>query len=109
MEIVDRIERKIRKLWRWCVILCRETEQNHEQFVFTEAYSLIEDQMVFNLNDIEEMRVDYAHGVDITQAIRKLKWEFNFTTNLYRELCHDFEAPYRPLRIPRRRPLRPIQ
>ena len=109
METLDRIERKIRKLWHWCEILCRETEENHEQFVFTEAYSLIEDQMVFNLNDIEEMRVDYAHGVDISQGIRKLKWEFNFTTNLYRHLCHDFEAPYRPRRVRRRRPLRPLQ
>ena len=108
METLDRIERKLQKLWYWCEILCRETKENNEQHVFTEAYSLVEDQMVFNLNDIDEMRIDYAHGVDISQRIRKLKWEFNFTTNLYRDLCRVFEDPYRPRRV-RRRPLRPRQ
>jgi len=61
METLDRIERKLRKLWDWCEILCGETKENNEQHVFTEAYSLVEDQIVFNLNNIEEMRVDYAH------------------------------------------------
>ena len=109
METLDRIEKKLQKLWYWCEILCQETKENHEQHVFTEAYSLVEDQIVFNLKDIDEMRVDHAHGVNISQGIRKLKWEFNFTTNLYRDLCHVFEAPYRPLRVRRRRPLRPRQ
>ena len=108
METLDRIERKLRKLWDWCETICQATKENHEHHVFTEAYSLVEDQVVFNLNDIDEMRVDYAHGVNISQRIRKLKWEFNFTTNLYRDLWHLVEDPYRPRRV-RRRPLRPRQ
>jgi len=108
MEDLDRIERKLRKVWDWCETICQGTKENHEHHVFTEAYSLVEDQVVLNLNDIDEMCIDYAHGVNISQRIRKLKWEFNFTTNLYRDLWHLIEDPYRPRRV-RRRPLRPRQ
>ena len=57
METLDRIERKLRKLWDWCETICQGTKENHEQHVFTEVYSLVEDQIVFNLNDIDEMRL----------------------------------------------------
>jgi len=108
MEALDRIERKLRKVCDWCEMLCQETKVNHEHHLFQEAYDLVVSQVGFNLNDIDEMRIDHAHGVNISQGIRKLKWEFNFTTNIYRDLCYLHRDPYRPRRV-RRRPLRPRQ
>jgi len=108
METLDRIEWKLRKVWDWCKMLSQETKENHEHYLFQESYDLVIGQVGFNLNDIEELRIDYAHGVDISQGIRKLKWEFNFTTNFYRDLCRLFRDAYRPRRV-RRRPLRPLQ
>jgi len=108
METLDRIERKLGKVWDWCEMLCQETKENHEHYLFQESYDLVVAQVHFNLNDIEELRIDYAHGVNISQGIKKLKWEFNFTTRFYRDLCSLYRDAYRPRRV-RRRPLRPRQ
>jgi len=108
METLDRIERKLRKVWDWCEMFCQESKENHEHYLFQESYNLVVGQVHFNLNDIDELRIDYAHGVNISQGIKKLKWEFNFTTRFYRDLCSLYRDAYRPLRF-RRRPLRPQQ
>ena len=108
MEQLDRIERKLRKLRGWCEILVGESKENHQQYLFQEAYDLVINQIDFNLADIDEFRIDYAHGVDISPRLKKLKWEFNFVTRFYRDLCSLYRDPYRPRRV-RRRPLRPRQ
>ena len=105
MEVLDRIERKLRKLRDWCETLCQESKENHDQYLFQEAYDLVVSQIYFNLNDIDELRIDYAHGVDISKQLKKLKWEFNFAMRFYGDLCSLYRGPYRL----RRRPLRPRQ
>jgi len=108
MEALDRIERKLRKLREWCETLFGESIQNHEQYLFQEVYDIVVNQIVFNLADIDELRIDYAHGVDISPQLKKLKWEFNFVTRFYRDLCSLYRDPYRPRRA-ERRPQRPRQ
>jgi len=34
METLDRIERKLRKVWDWCEMLCQETKENHKNYLF---------------------------------------------------------------------------
>jgi len=58
METLDRIERKLRKVWDWCEMLCQESKENHEHYLFQEAYDLVVGQIHFNLNDIDELRID---------------------------------------------------
>ena len=106
MEVLDRIEGKLRKMRGGCEFLVSETKENHEHFLFREAYDLALNQIDFNLQDIDELRIDYAHGVNISQQIRKLKWEFNYTVRCYKEMCPLYMNPYRPRGV-RRRPLRP--
>jgi len=108
MRDLDRIERKLRKVWDWCETLCQETKENHEHYLFQESYDLVVGQIHFKLNDIDELRIGYAHGVNIFQGLKKLKWEFNFTTRCYRDLCSLYRDAYRPRRV-RRRLLRPRQ
>ena len=80
MEAINRIERKLRKLREWCEILFGESKENHEQYLFQEAYHIVVNQIDLNLEDIDELRVDYAHGVEISSRSKTLKWEFNFET-----------------------------
>ena len=88
METLDRIERKLRRMRGGCEFLVGETNENHEQYLFQEAYDLVINQIVFNLADIDEMRIDYAHGVNISPMMKKLKWEFNYAVRFYKDLCH---------------------
>ena len=108
MEALDRIERKLRRMRGGCEFLVGETNENHEQFLFQEAYDLVINQIDFNINDIDELRIDYAHGVNISQQMKKQKWEFNYVVRFYKDLCHLYQDPYRPRRV-RRRPLRSRQ
>ena len=61
-----------------CEFLVGESNENHEQYLFQEAYNLVVNQIYLNIQDIDEMRIDHAHGVDISQQMKTLKWEFNF-------------------------------
>ena len=105
MEDLDRIDRKLRKMRDGCEFLVGES---NEQYLFQEAYDVVINQIDLNIQDIDELRIDYAHGVDISPRLKTLKWEFNFTTRFYRDLCSLYKEPYRPLRV-RRRALRPRQ
>jgi len=109
MEIVDRIEWKSKKLVKWCNELAVEVKENHEHFLFQESHGLILDHIWPLAENIGELRVDYAHGVNIAQGIRKLKRDFNLIFNLYEDLTNLYNDPYRPRRVRRRRPLRPRQ
>ena len=108
MEDLDGIERKLQNLRDGCEFLVQESKENHEHFLFQEAYDLVISQIYFNLNDIDELRIDYTHGVNISQQLKKLKGDINFVVRFYRDLCHLYKDPYRPLRVPRRA-LRPRQ
>ena len=108
MEDLDRIERKLRKMRDGCEFLVGESNENHEQYLFQEAYDLVVNQIDLNIQDIDEMRIDHAHGVDISQQMKTLTWEFSFAVRFYTDLCNLYKEPYRPLRV-RRRPLRPRQ
>ena len=108
METLDRIERNLRRMQGGCGFLVGETNENHEQFLFQEAYALVINQIDLNIQDIDEMRIDYAHGVNISQQLKKLKWEFNYAVRCYKDLGHLYQDPYRPWRV-RRRPLRSRQ
>jgi len=70
METVDRIEWKSRKLVKWCNDLAAESKENHEQFLFQESHGLITDQIWSLAQNIGELRIDHAHGVDITKKIK---------------------------------------
>ena len=108
MEDLDRIDKKLRKLRDWCEILVQKSKENQERDLFQEAYDLVVSQIYFNMNDIDELRIDYAHGVNISKQLKKLKWEFNFTMRFYGDLRSLYRDPYRSRRV-RRRPLRPRQ
>ena len=58
-----------------------------------ECHELIKEQIDMNLKQIDEARVDHAHGVDISNHVRKLKKEFNFVTFAYRDLFKEFNDP----------------
>jgi len=109
MEVVDRIEWKAKKLVKWCNELAVEGKENHEHSLFQESHGLIVDHIWPLAINIGDLRVDYAHGVNITQGIRKLKQEFNLIFNLYEDLSHLYNDSYRPRRAGCRHPLRPRQ
>jgi len=109
MEIIDRIEWKSKKIVKWCHELVEDVKENHEQYIFQDSHALVFDHIWSLAETINELRVDYAHGVDITQGIRKLKREFNLIFNLYDDLTHLNQDPYRPRLAGRRRPLRPLR
>ena len=106
METLDRIEVKLGKMRGGCEFLVSETKENHEHFLFREAYDLAQNQIDFNLEDIDDLRINYAHGVDISPGLKKLKWEFNYTVRCYKELCPLFMNPHRSQGAQRRRPFR---
>ena len=108
METLDRIERKLRKMRGGCEFLVGEFNENHDTYLFQEAYDLVINQIDLNIQDIDELRIDYAHGVNISTPLKKLKWEFNYAVRFFRHLCHLYNEPYRPRRV-RRRPLRSRQ
>ena len=108
MEIIDRIERKSRKIVKWCHEMSEDVKENHEQYIFQDSHALVFDHIWSLAETINELRVDYAHGVNITQGIRKLKRDFNLIFNLYDDLTHLNQDPYRPRLAGRRRPLRPL-
>ena len=49
METLDRIERKLRKMRGGCEFLVGETNENHEQYLFQEAYDLVVNQIDLNI------------------------------------------------------------
>ena len=109
MEIVDRIEWKSKKIVKWCRELAVEGKENHEQYLFQDSHALVFEHIWPLAETINELRVDYAHGVDITQGIRKLKRDFNLIFTLYEDLMHLYNDSYRPHRAGLRRSLRPLQ
>lgn len=88
---------------KWCEILVLEEKENYKQFLYQETYDLVVNQIDINLEDSDEFRVDQAHGLDISTRMRQLKKEFNFTTNMYRDLTKLYREPYRPRRTRRPR------
>ena len=93
MEALDRIERKLKMLRKWLIILISEDKENYEKHLYQESYDLVLRQIDINLEDIDEARVDHARGVDISPRVRQLKQEFNFSTNIYRDLVKLFNDP----------------
>jgi len=81
METVDRIEWKSRKLVKWCNDLAVESKENHEQYLFQESHGLITEQIWSLAQNIGELCIDHAHGVNISEGIRKLKRDFNIIFN----------------------------
>ena len=90
MEDLDRIKIKLQE---WCEVLVQESKENNEHYLFQEAYDLVVSQIYFNLNDIDELHIDHAHGVNISPGLKKLKWEFNFATRLYRDFMQPIQRP----------------
>ena len=78
----------------WCEILVGESKENHKQYLFQEAYDLVVNQIDLKIQEINELRIDYAHGVDISQQLKNLMWEFDFVTRFYRDLCSLYRDPY---------------
>lgn len=60
-----------------------------------ETYDLVINQIDINIQDIDELRVDLTHGVDISSQLNTLKQEFNFVTRFYRDLSKLYKDPYR--------------
>ena len=100
MEDLDRIERKLRKIRGGCEFLVGEFNENHDTYLFQEAYDLVVRQIDPNLQDLDEIRIDHAHGVNISSSLKKLKGDFNFSVRFYRDLCYLYKEPYRPRRVP---------
>ena len=109
MEIVDRIEGKSKKIVKWCHALAVVSKENHEQYLFQESSGLVFDHIWPLADVVDDIRINHAHGVDITEKIKKLKRDFNFIANFYKDLWHLHEDTYRPRRAGRRRALRPLQ
>ena len=104
---LDRIEQKLRKLRSGCEFLVCEFNENHDTYLFQEAYELVTRQIDPNLQDIDQLRIDYAHGVNISSPLKTLKGDFNYTLRFFRHLYHLYnESTNRPRRV-RRLPLRP--
>ena len=109
METVDRIEGKAKKIVKWCHALAVVSKENHEQYLFQESSGLVFDHIWPLADIVDDIRINYAHGVDITEKIKKLKRDFNFIANFYQDLWHLYKDTYRPRRVRQRRPLGPHQ
>lgn len=103
MEDLDRIERKLKKLQEWCEMLVVKVKENYEQHLYQETYDLVVNQIDINLADIDKIRVDHVHGIDISSRVKTLKHEFNFLTRVYRDLSKLYKEPFRPRRTWRHR------
>ena len=91
MEDLDRIERKLQKLWGWCEFLLQESKENHEHYLFQEDYDLVVSQNYFNLTDIDELRIDYAHGH--FSAVEKTERGFQFRGKVLERLMPPLQRP----------------
>ena len=67
IELLDRIERNQ---------MVYEVKENYEQHLYQETYDLVVNQIDINIQDIDELRVELTHVVDISARVRQLKREF---------------------------------
>ena len=67
IEQLDRIERNQ---------MVYEVKENYEQHLYQETYDLVVNQIDINIQDIDELRVELTHVVDISARVRQLKREF---------------------------------
>ena len=91
-SLLNRIERGLKKLREWLLLMMYADKENCEKYLFQESYDLIDRQIDMNL-EIDEARVDHAHSVDISPRVRQLKKKFNFVQHIYRELLKEFNDP----------------
>lgn len=73
-----------------------EDKENYEKHLYQESHDLVVNQIDINLEEIDEEHVDHVHGIDISPRVKQLKQEFNFTTNVYRDLVKIFNDPWTP-------------
>ena len=78
MEIVDRIEGKARKIVKWCHALAVASKENHEQYLFQESSGLVFDHIWPLADVVDDIRINHAHGVDITEKNQKTETRLQF-------------------------------